>query len=164
MRKLRDIVFPVYRIPNYKTVRVVDGLVKLDDQILDDTNVKEETLALRRLRSPLYQELYKMRISHPTLEAFLRRVKRGQKFIDSSGHIFTYIPSRFFPVKTLYIDRVDRNYSYVRVFLKGIRQPLIDVTGPRNAEPWAVVVFRAGSPWFILSYSHYKNKDTKKKL
>ena len=47
-----ELQFPIYVIHS-DNVELIDGIIWLDDQVLDDKNMKGDTLGLRRLQSPM---------------------------------------------------------------------------------------------------------------
>ena len=50
-RDIEQITFPVFNLPNGNW-QLLDGLLFLDDLILDDKNMKGATLGIRRLQTP----------------------------------------------------------------------------------------------------------------
>ena len=52
MLNYEAIVFPVYTV-HTDNVEMADGILWVEDQVLDDRNMKGKTLGLRRLQSPM---------------------------------------------------------------------------------------------------------------
>ena len=48
----KDLVFPIF-VLHSDNVELLDGILWLDDQVLDDKNMKGRSLGIRRLQSPM---------------------------------------------------------------------------------------------------------------
>ena len=102
--KLNEISFPVYKLGKRKPI-VEEGLVfylnkteKEDGtlvyfpQIIDDTNLKGNTLAKRRLELlEKGEKLYKLKYAIFFISDMLKLTKGATWFIDSTGKTFEYI-------------------------------------------------------------------------
>ena len=103
MKSLNDVVFPIFSIKENDQIVYVNSITyarrgeKL--LILDDTSLEGHTLGERRLRlEPKTREVLAYR--YPTWETVVGKKSRGPKqYIDSSGYVFVYTPSRSISVK-----------------------------------------------------------------
>ena len=90
-KSINKIRFPVYAMPSGNWYRQ-DGLLFLDDKILDDRNMGGDTLGIRRLQTP-YKNLQEL---HHQLDNFRGILKsRSKYFVDSYGIPFIYEKSEF---------------------------------------------------------------------
>ena len=81
-----ELQFPIYVIHS-DNVDFIDGIIWLDDQVLDDKNMKGDTLGLRRLQSPM-KSIYPLKYMIKDYVGMMKH--RGTTFIDSSGRVFNY--------------------------------------------------------------------------
>ena len=95
MRKRREeylvvdkdkLVFPCFVIHS-DNVELIDGILWLDDQVLDDKNMSGHTLGIRRIQSPM-NSIYPLRYMIEDITGLMRH--RGKFFIDNLGKVFNY--------------------------------------------------------------------------
>ena len=85
-KDIRLVTFPVYALPSGNWYGQ-DGLLFLDDKILDDKNMKGANLGIRRLQTP-HKNLYPIKYK---IHELIGIIKSGKKhFIDSKGRPFEY--------------------------------------------------------------------------
>ena len=77
--------FPIYPI-HTDEILSVDGLLWIEDQVLDDRNMKGKTLGLRRLQSPM-NSIYPIKYMIKDMPPYLAH--QGKFSIDNSGFFFT---------------------------------------------------------------------------
>jgi len=78
-RSIKSIKFPVFVVPSANWLQA-DGLVFVDEQLIDDKNMPGETLGIRRMQTP-HRELLKLRKALVDLNGILKQ--RTNTFIDS---------------------------------------------------------------------------------
>ena len=78
-----ELQFPIYVIHS-DNVDFIDGIVWLDDQVLDDKNMSGKTLGKRRLQTPM-KSLYPLRYMIDNEIGMLKH--RGKNFIDNLGNL-----------------------------------------------------------------------------
>ena len=57
-KDIQRILFPVFSLPSSNII-LSDGILYIDNYIIDDRNMEAETLGLRRLKTPM-KPLYKL--------------------------------------------------------------------------------------------------------
>ena len=78
MMDYRRITWPVFVI--HAEPEVIDGIVWIEDQVVDDTNMLGETLGERRLQTPM-KSIYPLR--YMIEDEIAMNKHRGKLFIDS---------------------------------------------------------------------------------
>jgi hypothetical protein len=159
-RSIKKIEWPVYALPS-SNWELADGLLFLDGQLLDDKNVKERTLGLRRLKTPL-QGLMPLRKQIDTITALLKQSTNC--FIDSLGRPFIYEKTTMCELKYYEILRVDRKDTASLLWVKGVSFPFTIPRPPEDGMLWAGVLHFHGLPWILYEYAETKLKDTRRKV
>ena len=99
---LRSIKFPVYSLGT-ENFYLRDGLLLVNDLVVDDRNQPGDTLGKRRLQTP-----HKKRRLTGVYEEFLDIVKnKTTVLIDNNGVIFSYERTKFQKIKSIRIVRKD---------------------------------------------------------
>ena len=98
------VIFPVYRIP-HDNWSYSDGLLFLDNQLLDDKNMPGDTLGIRRLQTP-FENLFPLRNALISHVGILKQ--SGNIFIDSRGDPFIYDKILMCKLKYYKIRKFDR--------------------------------------------------------
>ena len=88
--------FPIYPI-HTDEILSVDGLLWIEDQVLDDRNMKGDTLGLRRLQSPM-KSMYPIKYMIQDIPSYLAH--QGKFYIDNSGYFFVKEKKRNITKKT----------------------------------------------------------------
>ena len=83
---LTKIKFPVYKLPN-SNWELVDGLLFLDNKVLDDKNQPGKTLGIRRAQTSF--DLFPLKHSISSLAGILKQ--NDKTFIDTEGTPFLFI-------------------------------------------------------------------------
>ena len=130
---INKIAFPVFVLGS-DNWDVQDGLVYLDGLILDDRNIKANTLGKRRLLTP-YKNIYQLKRGIINHTGILKQNKNS--FIDNKGTLFTYEKTKFVTLK----------------YLKIVEDML-----------YAGVLHLHEQPWLLYEYAATKLKDTKRKI
>lgn len=154
--------FPIYKIPG-DNWSFSDGLTFLDGKILDDKNVKEESLGLRRLKSPFFKKMLPLK---SMIDSYQGLIKSDVKtFIDNKGKVFIYQKTLDCKLEYLKIKEVERkgNISLVRV--KGWEDVAFEVPQPpKPLMQYAGILMLKGFPWIIYDYSEKPKKSTWRKV
>ena len=98
------IKFPVF-VLHTDEIMSVDGILWIENQVLDDTNMKGETLGIRRLQTPM-TSIYPLKSMIKNIRNYLDH--QGKYYIDSRGRWFRKIKSTKAELKYHKIKRVDR--------------------------------------------------------
>jgi len=160
-KQLSNVTFPVFLLPS-DNVEVVDGLVFVDNMIVDDRNVAQEKLGLRRLITP-FKDLLPLRraISDPV---GLAKNVGNKTYIDVLGKIFTYEKTLNGIVKYHKIERIEGKESASTIKLKGISSSFIVARPPPLEQRWAGVLYLHGFPWKLYEFSECKLSNTRRKI
>ena len=154
------IQFPVFEI-HTDNVEEIDGILWIDDQVLDDKNMSGETLGARRLETPM-KSIYPLRYMIDDIIGVLKH--RGKNFIDSNGYVFTYEKTDTLQIKYHKILRKVKKGVCAVVWLKDCPFAFTEKSPPPPEVTWAGVLYRNDIPWKIYNYSDKKEKDTWRKV
>ena len=155
-----NIDFPIFVLPT-DNIELIDGILWIDNQVLDDTNMLGITLGMRRLQSPM-RGLYPLKYMLENETDLLHH--QGKFYIDSSGVFFIKSKTITTQLKYHKIMRVEKKTIASRLWIEDcpfpfpLKRPL-----PENAS-WAGVLYRDGIPWIIYDLSEEKKKDTWRKI
>lgn len=155
---LRKVKFPVYAFP-YEDFYVQDGLIIVNEEIVDDKNQPGDTLGKRRLQTP-----HKLKRLTKVYEEFLDLViENPGTLIDNNGKIFKYEKTSFQAVKSYRIKKKELKETHTRVWLDGVNFGFI-VKSPPLGKSWAQVLHLNNRPWLLYSFSEEKQKEVKRKI
>ena len=152
--------FPVY-VVHTDNVELIDGILWIEDQVLDDKNMSGETLGRRRLQTPM-KSLYPLRYMITDTVELIKH--KGNFYIDSTGHFFRYYKENSMPLKYHKIRKVEKKRGRSIVWLKGINNAYDFARPPSPQETWAGVLYRSGIPWLIYEVCKERKKDTWRKV
>ena len=77
---MQNIKFPIYVL--HDEPEEIDGLVLIDDQVVDDKNMSGSTIGMRRLQTPM-KSIYPLRYQVDDEVGMMKH--RGKHFIDIIG-------------------------------------------------------------------------------
>ena len=155
-----NIDFPVF-VLHTDNIELIDGILWIDNQVLDDTNMLGITLGMRRLQSPM-RGLYPLKYMLENETDLLHH--QGKFYIDSSGVFFTKNKTTNTKLKYHKIMRVEKKITTSQLWIKDcpfpftLKRPL-----PENAS-WAGILYKQGIPWILYDLSEEKKKDSWRKI
>jgi len=152
--------FPIYPI-HTDEILSVDGLLWIEDQVLDDRNMKGNTLGLRRLQSPM-KSMYPIKYMIQDIPSYLAH--QGKFYIDNSGYFFTKEKNTRVDLKYHKIIRVDQKDIASVLWIKDCPFPFTLTRPLRKDQSWAGILYRAGVPWLLYDTSSEKKKNTWRKI
>lgn len=152
--------FPVYQIPSDNWT-FSDGLLFIDDMLVDDTNMPGESLGVRRIQTP-FRDLMPLPRSLLTHVGMLKQ--KNKNFIDSRGDPFIYQKTFFSKLKYYKIRKVDRKGVASVLWLHGVKAPFTIIRPPEDGRFWAGVLHLGDAPYLLYEYSEVKLKDTRRKI
>jgi len=155
-----EIVFPVYTV-HTDNVEMADGILWVEDQVLDDRNMKGKTLGIRRLQSPM-KSIYPLKYMIQDIPSLL--MHRGKQYIDSVGHFFVKEKTTKVQLKYHKILRVDRKDVVSVLWCKNCPFPFTLKRPLPDNMTWAGILYRRGMPWILYNVSSEKVKDTWRKI
>ena len=86
-KKFSDVKFPVYILPS-SNWEEIDGLLYVDNKLVDDKNMSGKTIGMRRLQTPMKNILPLKRSISSSLGII--KQDRISSFIDTEGTPFIY--------------------------------------------------------------------------
>ena len=152
--------FPLY-VVHTDEVMEADGILWIEDQVLDDKNMSGETLGKRRLQTPM-KSLYPLRYMINDEIGLIKH--QGKFFIDSKGEFIIYEKTEKVQLKYHKILKVERLRGRSIIKVKDIPFPF-DVLRPTSSEEkWAGVLYRKGIPWKLYETVKERKNNTWRKI
>lgn len=161
-KRLHEVAFPVFMLPRGEELEIVDGLVRVYGKVVDDRNVNQPTLALRRLHTPM-PHVYRLRRALET-PVDLIKCRKTNIFIDSLGYIFYYRRTISTKVKCHRVKDVISKDTYSLLILEGIPSPFKVTRPPPPGHKYAYILYRRDRPWLLYEYLVDKAKDLMRKI
>ena len=152
--------FPIFTIHTDDVVSA-DGLLWIENKVLDDTNMKGETLGIRRLQSPM-KSIYPLKYMIKDIPSLLRH--KGSHYIDSVGYVFTKEKTVVVKLKYHKILRIDKKGVASILWIKDCPFPFTLERPLKDTETWAGILYRQDMPWILYSTSNKKEKDSWRKI
>ena len=154
------IQYPIFLLPS-GTWETKDGLLLIDDMVVDDTNMAGQTLGARRMQTP-HKDVLPLKKMLTSYNGILKQ--KTKYFIDNTGKPFMYEKTRFAALKYLRIKRVEKKGVASLIWFKESNNPFTVPRPPEEGMLWAGILHLHGIPWVLYEYSETKLKDTKKKV
>ena len=159
-KNINKVRFPVYVLPTGNWDRR-DGLLFLDDKIVDDKNMSGDTLGIRRLQTP-QKNLFTL---DKQIEDFRGMIKSKEShFIDTNGTPFIYEKSEFCKLKYYRIKRVIPRGDNSILKLDGVNSSFAIPRPPAEEMRYAGLLHFGELPWVLYEYSEEPKKDTRRKV
>lgn len=159
-KEVKKIKFPVFILPS-SNWELIDGLLLIDNQVVDDKNMPGASLGIRRLQTP-FTELVSVKHSIDSLIGILKQ--NTKYFIDSNGTPFIYQKTMTSSLKYYKIRKIELKGTASVLWLKDIISPFTVPRPPPRETTWAGVLHIGGLPWLLYEYSEEKLKDTRRKV
>lgn len=160
-KEVKKIKFPVYILPNGNW-ETADGILFLDNEVVDDKNMPGLSLGIRRLQTP-FTELLALKHSIDSLIGILKQTNK-KCFIDSTGTPFIYQKTINAALKYYKIRKIELKDVASVIWLKDINFPFTVPRPPAQEMTWAGVLHIGGLPWLLYEYSEERLKDTRRKV
>tara|TARA_Y100001972_G_scaffold101553_1_gene126519 strand:- start:14 stop:502 length:489 start_codon:yes stop_codon:yes gene_type:complete len=157
---LHKIVFPIY-VLHTDEVEEQDGLLFCDTQIVDDKNVKGNTIGQRRLKSP-HKSLYPLKFMLTDFRSMI--MHRGENYVDTEGKYFRYQKTRTGIIKSYEIENIEQKELATMIKLKNVRHRFETKTPPDTKFKFAQVLMIDNRPSVLWSVSIQKEKNTWRKI
>lgn len=156
IKNISSIQFPIFALRSDEWRRK-DGVLFLEDKVLDDTNCEGTTLGVRRVQCGR-DDLYKLAKAYKDLPSMLLSKKR--LFIDSNGVPFRYKKTVNAKLKYHLIKRIDKKETLSVVYLKGILHGFPIPRPPYGDAVYARIVYYQGCPWYLFDFARLRGKDS----
>jgi hypothetical protein len=154
------IEYPVFLLPSGNW-DVQDGLLILEDLVVDDKNKEGRTLGARRMQTA-HKDVMPLKKMLTSYNGILKQKTRC--FIDNVGVPFIYEKTKFVQLKYIKIKKVQQKDIATLIWVKGANAPFTVPRPPEEGYTWAGVLHLHGLPWVLYEYSETKLKDTRKKI
>jgi len=159
-KTINKVRFPVYVMPNYNWDKQ-DGLLFLEGQIIDDSNMSGDTLGIRRLQTS-HKNLFPLRHQ---IDNFRGLLKCGSNtFVDTNGTPFIYEKSEFCSLKYYKIQSVQQKETASVLTLQNVKTRFVVPRPPAPEARYAGVLHYGRVPWVLYEYSETLLKDTRRKV
>lgn len=155
-----ELVFPIFVIHS-DNIDYLDGILWLDDQVLDDKNMKGRNLGIRRLQSPM-KSLYPLKYMIQDEVSLMKH--RAKTFIDSTGRVFHYEKTEKVDIIYHKIVKREKKTLATVIWCKDCPFPFDEKSPPKEEFSWAGVIYRSGIPWKVYEYSETYKKKTWRKI
>ena len=154
------IEFPIF-VLHTDDIMFVDGILWIENKVLDDTNMNGKTLGMRRLQTPM-KSIYPLKSMIKSIRGYLEH--QGKYYIDSTGRWFRKIKNTKAKLKYHKIVRIDQRIVTSVLWVKGCPYPF-DIDRPlAGSEAWAGMLYRDGAPWLLYDTSAKKKKSSWRKI
>jgi hypothetical protein len=154
------IEFPLF-VVHTSNVELIDGILWIENQVLDDRNMTGKTLGLRRLQSPM-KSIYPLKYMLRDIPSYLNH--QGKFYIDSTGYFFVKQKLNKVDLKYHKILRVEKKIIATVLWIKDCPFPFTLERPVPESCTWAGVLYREGIPWVLYDLSTQKEKDTWRKI
>jgi len=154
------IKFPVF-VLHTDEIMSVDGILWIENQVLDDMNMKGETLGMRRLQTPM-TSIYPLKSMIKNIRNYLDH--QGKYYIDSRGRWFRKIKTTKAELKYHKILRVDKKNIASVMWIKDCPYPFTLDRPINEGETWAGLLYRDGVPWLLYDTANKKKKNSWRKI
>lgn len=153
-------VYPIYRV-KAADIEEIDGIVFADGLVLDDKNVKRDTLGERRLLSS-HRALLKLNKMYPTIREALSG--KSGTYIDSTGKILEYSRTKFAKIVYHKIRNVEYKDTYSMLRVYGVNFSFKLRCPPPKLYTYAGILYLNNLPWLLWDYSKRKLPDRRMKV
>lgn len=154
------IKFPIF-VLHTDEIMFVDGILWIENQVLDDTNMRGETLGLRRLQSPM-TSMYPLKYMIKDTRAYLEH--QGKYYIDTTGRFIRKIKTIKAELKYHKILRMEKKGVATVLWIKDCPFPFTLERPLAASEEWAGFLYRAGLPWLLYDTANKKKKNSWRKI
>lgn len=152
--------FPLYVLPSDDWY-ISDGVLFLQEQVLDERNMPGKTLGTRRLQCARKDLLPLNRciLDLPSLTHC-----KTKFFIDNEGTPFIYQKETSAKLKCYRIKRIDRKEVASLIWIYDWPTPFTVPRPPAGDPEWVRLLHYKGAPWIIYDYVRQPVKDTYRRV
>lgn len=159
-KSIKKVSFPIFILPSENWYEK-DGLLYMNNRLIDDRNMPGDTLGKRRIQTP-FRNLLPLRKSLGTHIGILKQTSKY--FIDSKGRPFIYEKTKTCALRYYKIKEVERKDTASVLKVRGISFPFKVPRPPYGDIPWAGILHLGDKPWLLYEYSSEKLPDTRRKV
>jgi len=159
-KDFHKITFPVYKVPTDNWYSQ-DGLLFIDNQIVDDKNMPGKTLGIRRLQT-YFKDLYRLPKAYDNITALIKSPKAS--YIDSAGKVFQYEKTKMALVKYHQIESIEYHVNKCVLRVKNIKQAFTIPRPPKDGMLFVGILYIDKLPWILYEYAYHRLQDMRKKV
>jgi hypothetical protein len=152
--------FPLYVLPSDNWF-MTDGVLFLNDQVVDETNMPGETVGVRRIQSRR-QDLLPIKKAVISIPDLIQC--KTKFFIDNSGYAFIYQKTYNSKLKCYKIKGVELKDTASLLWIEGCSSPFTIPRPPLNNPSYVRILHYEGEPWIIYDYVRTRLKDTYRRV
>ena len=155
--KLQFPIFPVHT----DEITLVDGILWIENQVLDDKNMKGKTLGMRRIQSPM-KSIYPIKYMIKDIRSYLDH--QGKYYIDNIGYFFRKEKTTKSTLIYHKILREDLKTVASVLWVKDCPFPFTLDRPLKDDQTWAGILYRDSIPWLLYDTSSEKKKNSWRKI
>tara|TARA_B100000575_G_scaffold195465_1_gene158037 strand:+ start:4510 stop:5028 length:519 start_codon:yes stop_codon:yes gene_type:complete len=159
--KLENIRWPVY-VLHSDEIEERDGLLYCDTQIVDDKNMKGESLGVRRLQSP-HKNLYRLKVMIESFSDFVHH-KGKPYYIDTNGVFFRWVKNKTWKLISHKIEKMEKKDIATLIWVNNIPFPFFVKRPPKATIKYANILYNGNHPSILYSFSEVKQKKSWRKV
>ena len=160
-RDLDAINYPAFLLPS-DNWSLVDGLLTVDNYIVDDQNMPGKTLGIRRMMTPFRKSLLPLHKGVMEPRGVVKQV--SGPYIANDGRVFTYLKTRVVHLVFKRISKVEQREVASLLWVEGLKKPFTLPRPPPHDVKWAGILYIQGFPWMLYEYSVERPKDARRKI
>ena len=155
--KIQFPIFPVHT----DEITLVDGILWIENQVLDDKNMKGKTLGIRRLQSPM-KSIYPEKYMIKDIRSY--HDHKGKFYIDNTGYFFRKQKTTKATLKYHKILRTEKKIVASVLWVKDCPFPFTLDRPLKDDQQWAGILYRDSIPWILYDTSSEKKKNSWRKI
>lgn len=159
-KQANKINYPIFELPN-DNWWTKDGLMYVDNFLIDDKNVKKKTLGARRLSSSM-RDFFPLKYIKFNYRELI--VSNHKYYIDNTGIPFIYEKTQFFHVVYYKIKTIQKRQTYSVLWVHGVNFGFELARPPSTKYRFAGIMHYKKLPWFLYNFSIDKQKDKVRKV
>lgn len=168
--KLADIKYPIFPIRSHDKLYKKDGIIYVDTHkntwIVDNTNLKGNSLAMRRFR--ITKDLYPLKPAIFTLAQLLRYKSTTHIFIDKFGKLFRYTKTKRCKLEYKKVLSYKYDENTVAFIVEDVNHPIYadfkTLNLYKDMENLFLGLIWYNNSWIFYDISTEKKKKTWKKI
>lgn len=154
------IEFPIF-VVHTDNIELIDGILWIDNQVLDDLNVEGSTLGKRRLQSPM-KSMYPLKYMLNDIKEYL--IHQGKHYIDTKGFFWTKEKTKTVPLIYHKIVRVEQKDIVSKLWLSNCPSPFTLARPLHKNFSWAGVLYLKEDDRVIYEFTEKRKKKTWRKI
>ena len=159
--EISRIRFPVFVLPSSDWFSQ-DGLLFVDNQILDDKNMPGTSLGARRVQT-FHSNLLPL---NKSIDTHLGIIKQPtlQTYVDMDGKPFIYEKSKMCKLKYYKIKDIEKRTTASVLRFRGVKRPFEVPRPPKPGYFWAGILHLHDTPWMLYEYSREELPERRRKV